>query len=139
MPETVENFGHALTDTTNPPMNGATSAGQAALISESQDQQPDTPISPTDSISSIPYPFESQSSLDEESGDSRKSIPCKRWTQPLKLGIERRRPIRAQIQEILRLSKRYPDGYESGRINQLIRSCRYNSLNLLVALMVALQ
>lgn len=64
MSESVEKDGHGVMLSSN----DEASTGPAPATSDGQIHPPESMISPRGSESDIPFPFESQSSLDEENG-----------------------------------------------------------------------
>ncbi len=120
MPEGVD----GNQDVSHQPNAHGASVNPTPISSESQNGPTESVISPRASESDIPCPLDSQSSLDEEYGGGRKILTLSLSDGALTRGTARRRPLRTRIQETLRLEKRYSDGYESGQVNQIIRSCR---------------
>lgn len=89
MSESVEKDGHGVMLSSN----DEASTGPAPATSDGQIHPPESMISPRGSESDIPFPFESQSSLDEENGHGCK-IPntilhLRSRTDCIKLGGDR--------------------------------------------------
>lgn len=87
--------------------------------------------SPSLSGSSVPYPFDSQSSLENESG-SRGMYHDKVDTLPeLTRCLARRKSLFERIIEKLHLSKNYLPGHVKGEVDQIIHSRWSSSRSLL--------
>ena len=118
MPDTDENLMNGVINSSNSSSNYEPSTSVAPVTGEIERQDADCTTSRRQSGSDIPCPFDSQSSLDEENGNGRKDL-FSNCDHALRVWPARRKSLRARIEDFLGV---YPNGYESGRINQIVRS-----------------
>jgi len=76
MPDTKEKVRHDLPPPSGPSTNGGAEIALSPTTQNNQEQDIGSASSRTESEHRIPYPFESQSGLDEEIGDGCKLSAC---------------------------------------------------------------
>ncbi len=84
---------------------------------------------PSRSGSSVPYPFESQSSLENENGShGTYHYTLETHVKQLTRWLARRKSLISRIVEMLHLSKSYLPDHVKGEVNQIIPSRKFSPL-----------
>lgn len=82
------------------------------------------------SNSALPFPFDSESSLDQENGSNGAHEICVGEVFAKLIGMAAKHAsLGSRIQKALGLSKKYPPGFTKGLVDQIIRSCEPSDLS----------